>query len=122
MLTLTAVSVWQAKQMRLLGKASCALSWIGLALMVTWILDIMDAYLIFLVGVLTILIGIALFGIATLRVKALSRWVAVPLIGGVLLFALVDPEDRRAFLAVPLGISWMWLGYCVWRATERSAA
>jgi hypothetical protein len=37
-----------------------------------------------------------------------------------LMLFLVDPENRRAFLALPYGVAWLWLGYALWsgRVTE----
>jgi hypothetical protein len=75
-----------------------------------WVLGFLDPYLLFVGGAIALLTGAALFCVATLRSGVLPRAAVVPLIIGALMFPLVNPEDRRAFPAVPLGIGWVWLG------------
>ena len=84
-------------------------------------LDIENAFVIVLVGLITLTVGTVLFALATLRAKVLPRMAVMPLIIGLLLFALASSGDRRAFLAVPFGLAWVWLGYTLWRVIERQA-
>ena len=119
MVGLTGAYFQQAKRMGLVGKAGFALPWIGLALMgaarLGQALDIENAFVIVMVALGTLTAGFALFGLATLRAKVLPRAAATLLIVGALLFTLTNSQDRRAFLAVPLGLAWVWLGCAVWR-------
>ncbi|WP_336776339.1 hypothetical protein [Paenibacillus sp. MMO-58] len=74
-----------------------------------------------LTGILYLLGGL-LFGIASFRVRILSRWAAGLLALGTLLplplSSLVHhPYDR--FLAVPVGLAQAWLGYSLWRSLSK---
>ena len=71
-----------------------------------WILVILSAF--------ALTTGIVLFGIATLRAKVLPSAAGLLLLAAGLMLFLVDPENRRAFLALPYGVAWLWLGYALW--------
>jgi hypothetical protein len=75
-----------------------------------------------LTGFVGYVLGGLLLGIATLRAGVLPRWA-----GGLLAFAAVSPvllssllpHPLDRILAVPMGLSLVWLGYAVW--SERRA-
>ncbi len=76
-----------------------------------------------ILGAFALTIGTILFGIATLRARILPLSAGVLLILGALMLFLTDPENRRAFLALPFGIAWAWLGYLLWVGSrERQGA
>ena len=119
---LTGAYFRQAERMGLIGKAGLALPWIGLTLMgsarLGQALDIENAFVMVLTGLVTMTAGFALFGFATLRAKLLPRAAAALLMVSLVLLTQADAEDRSAILAAPLGLAWVWLGYSVWRGTS----
>jgi hypothetical protein len=99
--------------MGLMGTVGLALGCFGLAAMASWTLGLVDAYPLFVFGAVGISIGAALYCIASFRIEVLPRSAAVALAIGLLVMPLANAEDRKAFLAVPLGVAWMWLGYAL---------
>ncbi len=72
------------------------------------------------VATLAILVGFALYGVATLRAKVLPRWCGVALI-----VAFPAAVALGTYSYFWLGLVWIALGYVLWRkrgtATERSS-
>ena len=101
--------------------SSVVLLWAGVAMMATWVAGLVGSYMAFVGGVLTLLLGSAIFCFASIRAQVLPTSAIVPVIVGVLLFFFMNPDDWRALLAVPLGVSWLWLGYVLWGLAARSS-
>lgn len=117
----------QIRQIGWIGHIGFALPWIGAALMgggrLGQVLNIGGVWVLVILGALALTIGNILFGIAVLRARILPLLSGVLLILGALMLFLTDPENRRAFLALPFGIAWAWLGYLLWVGSrERQGA
>lgn len=112
---LPAVRTWSA------SASSVVLLWAGVAMMATWVVGLVGSYMAFVGGVLTLLLGLAIFCLSSIRAQVLPTSAIVPVIVGVLLFPFMNPDDLRALLAVPMGASWLWLGYVLWRLAARSS-
>lgn len=124
---LTGAYLRQIRQTGWIGHMGFALPWIGAALMgggrLGQALDMGSVWVLVILGAFALSIGTILFGIATLRTRVLPRSPGVLLIVGALMLFLTDPENQRAFLALPFGIAWAWLGYVLWTGSrEREAA
>ena len=78
------------------------------------LVEIGGAWILVILSAFAPTIGVVLFGIATLRAKVLPSAAGLLLLPAGLMLFLVDPENRRAFLALPYGFSWLWLGYALW--------
>jgi hypothetical protein len=78
------------------------------------LVEIGGAWILVILSAFAPTIGVVLFGIATLRAKVLPSAAGLLLLAAGLMLFLVDPENRRAFLAHPYGIAWLWLGYALW--------
>ncbi len=78
------------------------------------LVEIGGAWILVILGAFALTIGVVLFGIATLRAKVLPSAAGLLLSAAGLMLFLVDPENRRAFLALPYGVAWLWLGYALW--------
>ena len=65
-------------------------------------------------GGLALVIGLALVGIAALRVDALPRWAAVLLIVGSLGMLGFNDQNAQVLMAIPFGIGWVAVGYTLW--------
>lgn len=111
---LTGAHYLQTERTRIAGATSIVLPWVGVAMMGIWIVGLVDSYLLFIGGVLMLLIGLGMFCIVSIRARMLPRSAIVPLVIGLLLFPLMNPDDWRALMALPLGAAWIWLGYAVW--------
>lgn len=116
---LTGAHDMQAGRTRTAGASSLALLWIGACAMGAWVIGLVDNYLLFTGGVLALLIGLAVLSFVWIRARALPRSAIVPLVVGLLLFPLMNPDDWRALIALPMGASWIWLGFVVWRLGAR---
>ena len=70
------------------------------------------------------MIGGLLFGIATIRAGILSRWAAGMLAVGTALAPVAEllPLDYKSFVAVPVGLALVWLGYALWSERREQAA
>ena len=65
-------------------------------------------------GLLALMIGFLLAGIAILRAQVLPRWAAWPLVLGALLLLASNDQNARVLFWVPFGIAWLAVGYCLW--------
>jgi hypothetical protein len=65
-------------------------------------------------GVLALVVGFALLGIAVLRARVLPRWAAVLLIIGSLAMLGFNDQNAQALMAIPFGIAWAAVGYVLW--------
>ncbi len=64
-------------------------------------------------------IGLALVGIAALRMEVLPRWAAVLLVIGSLGMLGFNDQNVQVLMAIPFGIGWLAVGYALW--SERSS-
>lgn len=74
------------------------------------------------VGVVFYVAGGVVFGVALLRARILSRWAAILLIAAsaVTPLAGVLPDETQRFLAIPVGVALVWLGYSLWSEQRRT--
>ena len=118
MIGLTGAYLRQMRRIDWIGHAGFVLPWIGIALMgagrLGQVLEIGNVWMLVILGAFALTIGIILFGIATLRAKVLPPGAGLLLLAAALMHFLVDPENRRAFLALPYGAAWLWIGYVLW--------
>ncbi len=104
---LTGAHHMQSGRTRTAAATSLASLWIGACMMGT--------YLLFTGGVMALLIGLTVLCFVWFRARVLPPSAIVFFVVGLLLFPFMNPDDRRALFALPLGASWIWLGYVVWR-------
>ena len=65
-------------------------------------------------GVLAMILGFAVLGIAVLRARVLPRWVAALFIVGALAMLGFNEQTWRTLMAVPFGAAWVTVGYVLW--------
>jgi hypothetical protein len=65
-------------------------------------------------GVLALVVGFVLLGLAVLQAKVLPPWAAVLLIVGTLAMLGFNDQNARALMAIPNGIAWVAVGYVLW--------
>lgn len=65
-------------------------------------------------GVLALILGFVLLGIAILVAGVLPRWAALLLIVGALAMLGFNEQTALALMAVPLGVAWVAVGYVLW--------
>jgi hypothetical protein len=65
-------------------------------------------------GVLALVVGFVLLGLAVLRAGVLPRWTAILLIVGTLAMLGFNDQNAQALMAVPNGIAWVAVGYVLW--------
>jgi hypothetical protein len=65
-------------------------------------------------GVLALVVGFVLLGLAVLQARVLPRWAAVLLVVGSLAMLGFNDQNARALMAIPNGIAWMAVGYLLW--------
>ncbi len=65
-------------------------------------------------GLLALVIGFLLAGIAILRSGVLPRWVAVLVIVGALAMLVANEQTARVLLMIPFGVAWVAVGYVLW--------
>jgi len=65
-------------------------------------------------GLLAVIAGFLLLGVAVLRAGALPRWARVPLIVGALAMLGFNDQTWQALMAVPFGVAWVAVGYALW--------
>ena len=122
MIGLTGAYLRQMRRIGGIGHAGFVLPWIGVALMgagrLGQVLEIGNAWMLVILGAFALTVGIMLFGIATLRAKVLPSGAGLLLLAAGLMLFLVDPENRRAFLALPYGAAWLWIGYVLWSGRD----
>ena len=77
-------------------------------------------------GLLALVVGFLLAGIAILRSGVLPRWVAVLVIVGALAMLGANEQTARVLLMIPFGVAWVAVGYVLWSGvgapTGRAAA
>ena len=79
---------------------------------------------VFKLSGVALILGGVLFGIATIRAGILPRGAAGLLAVGAALspVAALLPEERKALVAVPVGLALAWLGYALWSERRAHAA
>lgn len=65
-------------------------------------------------GVLALVVGFVLLGVAVLQARVLPRWTAVLLIAGTLAMLGFNDQNALALMAIPFGIAWAAVGYALW--------
>ncbi len=65
-------------------------------------------------GVLALIAGVLLLGVAVLRAGVLQRWVSVLVIVGALAMLGANEQTWRALMAIPFGLAWVAIGYVLW--------
>jgi hypothetical protein len=65
-------------------------------------------------GVLALVTGFVLLGIAVLLATVLPRWAAALLVVGSLAMLGFNDQNAQALLAIPNGIAWIAVGYVLW--------
>ena len=72
-------------------------------------------------GVLALVVGFVLVGIAVLRARVLPRWAAALLVVGSLAMLGFNDQNAQALLAIPFGIAWIAVGYVLWSGGDEAA-
>ncbi len=105
------------------GKAGVLIGLVGAALLVIVILiqviffggEDFPLWPYFVIpGLVALVVGFVLVGIAVLRAGVLPRWVAVLIIVGALLMLLANEQTARVLLMIPFGLAWVAVGYALW--------
>jgi hypothetical protein len=65
-------------------------------------------------GVLALVVGFVLLGIAILAAGVLPKWAALLLIVGALGMLGFNEQTALALMAIPLGVAWVAVGYVLW--------
>jgi hypothetical protein len=65
-------------------------------------------------GVLALVVGFVLLGLAVLQARVLPRWAAVLLVVGSLAMLGFNDQNAQALMAIPNGKAWMVVGYALW--------
>jgi hypothetical protein len=69
--------------------------------------------LVLLPGVLSVVVGVALLGVAVLRSGVLPRWVGALLVLGALAMLAFNDQNAQALMAIPFGAAWVAAGYAL---------
>ena len=69
-------------------------------------------------GLLALIIGFLLLGSALLRARMVPRWAGILLLLSALILLGFNDQDVRVLLAVPLGLSWVVVGACLWTTQD----
>lgn len=72
-------------------------------------------------GILALIVGYLLLGIAVLRARVLPRWSAMLLVVGSLTMLGFNDQNAQSLMATPFGIAWMAVGYALWSDSDESA-
>jgi hypothetical protein len=74
-------------------------------------------------GLLALVVGFVLLGIAVLLAGVLPRWAAALLVVGALAMLGFNEQNAQALLAIPNGLAWIAVGYVLWScgAAQRNA-
>jgi hypothetical protein len=72
-------------------------------------------------GVLALVVGFVLLGLAVLQARVLPPWAAVLLIVGTLAMLGFNDQNARALMAIPNGIAWVAVGYVLWSGRGEEA-
>ena len=86
--------------------------WGGLAGMLGGDYPLMPFFVI--PGVLALVVGFVLLGLAVLQARVLPRWAAVLLVAGSLAMLGFNDQNTHALMAIPNAIVWMAVGYLLW--------
>ena len=65
-------------------------------------------------GVLALVAGVLVLGVAILRAGVLPRWAAVLIIVGALSMLGANEQTARVLLTIPFGLAWIAVGYVLW--------
>ena len=65
-------------------------------------------------GLLALVVGFMLLGVAILRAGVLPCWVAVLIIVGALGMLGANEQTARVLLMIPFGVAWVAVGYVLW--------
>lgn len=65
-------------------------------------------------GLLALVVGFVVVGIAILRARVLPRWVAALIIVGALAMLGANEQTARVLLMIPFGVAWVAVGYALW--------
>ena len=65
-------------------------------------------------GLLALVVGFVVAGIAILRARVLPRWVAVLIVVGALAMLGANEQTARVLLMIPFGVAWVAVGYVLW--------
>ncbi len=65
-------------------------------------------------GMLALIAGVLLFGVAILRAGVLPRWIAALIIVGALAMLGANEQTARVLLTIPFGVAWVAVGYVLW--------
>jgi hypothetical protein len=71
-------------------------------------------------SLLALIMGFLLLGSALLRARMVPLWAGVLLLLSVLVLLGFNDQDVRVLLAVPLGLSWIVVGACLWATQDES--
>lgn len=108
-----------------LGRAGLILAAVGAALgAVGMVLNVWDSSLVpaFIIpGLLAVIVGFLLLGVAALRSGTLPRWASALLVVGALAMLGFNDQNWQALMAIPFGIGWMAVGYALWSRPDESA-
>ena len=72
-------------------------------------------------GGLAFMLGSLLVGAAALVTNALTRWGAIALSVGSVVFLLFNTETAQAWFALPYGVAWILVGYLLWLGGDETA-
>jgi hypothetical protein len=72
-------------------------------------------------GVLALVVGFVLLGLAVLRAGVLPRWATALLIVGTLAMLGFNDQNAQALMAIPFGIAWVAVGYVLWSGESETA-
>jgi hypothetical protein len=74
----------------------------------------------FVTGILTLIVGTFLHGVAILRTAVLPRWAGLLLVIGALAALPANYQNARVLLAIPFGLGWAAVGYVLWSAQAKA--
>ena len=69
-------------------------------------------------GVLALVVGFVLLGVAILLARVLPPWAALLLIVGALAMLGFNEQTARVLMAIPLGVAWVVVGYVLWSGVD----
>jgi hypothetical protein len=69
-------------------------------------------------GLLAVVVGFVLLGVAILRARVLPRWAAAVLIVGALAMLGANEQTAWVLMSIPLGIAWVTVGYLLWSGSR----
>jgi hypothetical protein len=73
-------------------------------------------------GLLAVVSGFVLVGVAVLRAGVLPRWCGVLLVLGALGMLLGNEQTSGVLLFIPFGVAWLAVGYVLWSGVGPAAA